>query len=272
MEKLFGTSIMMGNQQFLRIRMYENRNTQIILVAHCVNLNCYFRLKVNFHVNSQQQAPEEETCLFWKVAPLEQYNSIGEQMIPFTGIMPTKQLIKTKPNPVGLKNFAMYGNSGRSHDFELYQGKGTGTSAGHKYLGLGVSIVMRLAEGTPKHDKFKLFFDDNYFTSMGLIKYMKANLILALCVLKSNRMEGCVLKIEKELREEGRGSSDTRVSQNGDIPVIRWLDNEIVNLAQSFVGAGNPDATKKWSISEKQHMKVAPPDDSKDVQRLYEQR
>ena len=73
MKKLFGTSIMMGNQQFLRIRMYGNRNTQIILVAHCVNLNCYFRLKVNFHVNSQQQAPEVETCLFWKVAPLEQY-------------------------------------------------------------------------------------------------------------------------------------------------------------------------------------------------------
>ena len=152
-------------------------------------------------------------------------------MIPFTGVMPTKQLIKTKPNPVGLKNFVMYGNSGRSHDFELYQGKGTGISAGHKYLGLGGSIVMRLAEGTPKQDKFKLFLDGNYFTSMGLIKYMKANLILALCLLKSNRMESCVLKIENELRKEGKGSSDTRVSQNADITVIRWLGNEIVNLA-----------------------------------------
>ena len=59
---------------------------------------------------------------------------------------------------------------------------------------------------------------------MGLIKDLKGDGIWTLGVLKSNRIEGCMLKIEKELKNEGRGSSDTRVSQSGDITVVRWLD------------------------------------------------
>ena len=128
--------------------------------------------------------------------------------------MPAKQFSKNKPNPVGLKNFVMCGKSGRAHDFELYQEKDTGISAEHKYLGLGGSIVMRLPEGITKHENFKLFFD-NYFTSMGPMKDLRANGILALGMLYSNRMESCVLKIEKELMKEGSGASYTRASQSG---------------------------------------------------------
>lgn len=69
-KKFFGASIMMGNLQFPRIRMYWNRNTQIYLVADSMNLNWHFKFRANFHVNSQQQAPEGETCHFWKVAPM----------------------------------------------------------------------------------------------------------------------------------------------------------------------------------------------------------
>ena len=63
-KKFFGASIMMGNLQFPRIRMYWNRNTQIYLVADSMNLNWHFKFRANFHVNSQQQAPEGETCHF----------------------------------------------------------------------------------------------------------------------------------------------------------------------------------------------------------------
>ena len=44
---------------------------------------------------------------------------------------------------------------------------------------------------------------------MGLIRLLKENGILALGVVKSNRMEECLLKIEKELRKEGRGATDS---------------------------------------------------------------
>ena len=92
---------------------------------------------------------------------------------------------------------------------------------------------------------------------MGLIKDLKGDRILALGVLKSNRIEGCMLKIEKELKNKGRGSSDTRVSQSGDITVVRWLDNGIVNLTSSFAGTGNPHTVKRWKACKKPHMEVA---------------
>ena len=80
---------------------------------------------------------------------------------------------------------------------------------------------------------------------MGLIKDVKANGILAFGVLKLNRMEVCVLNVQKNLRKQGQGSRDTRVYQSGGITVLRWLDNGIVNLASIFVGTGNPDTVKR---------------------------
>lgn len=56
-----------------------------------------------------------------------------------------------------------------AHDFEIYQGEGSGTSAEHKHLGLGGSIVMRLVEGLFKQENFKLYFD-NYFRSIQLLQ------------------------------------------------------------------------------------------------------
>ena len=47
--------------------MYWNRNTQINPAALSMDLNWYLTLRANLHVNSQQQAPEGETCHFWKV-------------------------------------------------------------------------------------------------------------------------------------------------------------------------------------------------------------
>ena len=47
-------------------------------------------------------------------------------MIPFTRRVPAKQFVKSKPNPVGLKNIVLCGKSGRALDFEIDLGAGTG--------------------------------------------------------------------------------------------------------------------------------------------------
>ena len=52
--------------------------------------------------------------------------SVDEQMIPLTGRMPAKQVIKSKSNPVGIKNWVLCGKTGRALDFELYRSTGTG--------------------------------------------------------------------------------------------------------------------------------------------------
>ena len=86
-------------------------------------------------------------------------------MIPFTGRVPAKQFIKSKPNPVGLKNLVVCSKSGRALDFEIYQGAGTSVSQDSKHLGLGASIVFRLAQTFPINQNYKLYFDKLFYVN-----------------------------------------------------------------------------------------------------------
>ena len=44
----------------------------------------------------------------------------------YHSLIPAKQFIKNKVNPVKIKNFAIFEKLRKAHDFELYQGKGGG--------------------------------------------------------------------------------------------------------------------------------------------------
>ncbi|KAH9374626.1 hypothetical protein HPB48_014673 [Haemaphysalis longicornis] len=267
----FRMLIIMGTLKFPRIRMYWNPATQIPSVSEAMSVNRFFRLRSALHV-TEPDANHSGTDKFWKVRPLldavrkrclelsaTEKNSIDEQMIPFTGRVAAKQFVRNKPNPEGVKVFLRCSSSGVAHDFEIYQGKGTGTSAEHTHLGLGGSIVMRLAESLPKQENFKLYFD-NYFTSIPLLQELKEIGIWAIGTIRSNRLQGCPLKPDKVLKKEGRGSMDTRVTQGGDVTVVRWQDNGIVNFAPTVVGVGEPTTVKRWSESTKQHVDIPCPE------------
>ncbi|KAL3219342.1 hypothetical protein MRX96_030487 [Rhipicephalus microplus] len=263
--------MIMGTLKFPRIRMYWNPATQIQSVSEAMSVNRFFRLRSALHV-TEPDANHTGTDKFWKVRPLldavrkrclelpaTEKNSIDEQMIPFTGRVAAKQFVRNKPNPEGVKVFLRCSSSGVAHDFEIYQGKGTGTSAEHKHLGLGGSIVMRLVEGLPKQENFKLYFD-NYFTSIPLLQELKEMGIWAIGTIRSNRLQGCPLKTDKVLKKEGRGSMDARVTRGGDVTVVRWQDNGIVNVASTFVGVGEAKTVKRWSESTKQHVDIPCPE------------
>lgn len=124
--------------------------------------------------------------------PPSEHNSIDEQIIPFTGRVTVKQFIMNKPNPEEVKVFLRCSTAGMAHDFELYQGKGTGVSEEHKGLGLGGSIVMRLVKDLPTYRNFKCYFD-NYFISVPLLQELKTIGIWAVGTIRSNGLQGCVL-------------------------------------------------------------------------------
>lgn len=128
--KFFGVSIIMANLSFPRIRMFWQQSTRVDRIATAVPVNTYFQLCTNLHINAAQGPDAQNRNKFWKVQPVvdvvqnrclklphEEYTSVDEQMIPFTGQVPAKQFIKSKPNPVGVKNFVIYGISGRALDF-----------------------------------------------------------------------------------------------------------------------------------------------------------
>uniref|UniRef100_A0A2C9K6K3 PiggyBac transposable element-derived protein domain-containing protein n=1 Tax=Biomphalaria glabrata TaxID=6526 RepID=A0A2C9K6K3_BIOGL len=269
-QTFFGITILMANLGFPRIRMYWQKPTRVDAVADAMTVNRYLLLRQNIHIFAEQTPPPGSNK-FWKVQPLidavrarclqlprEEFSAVDEQMIPFTGRVPAKQFIKSKPNPVGVKNFVICGKSGRAIDFELYQGAGTGISAENKHLGLGASVVLRLAETIPQNKNYKICFD-NYFTGISLIRELRNHGIQSLGVLKSNRLMGCPLRSEKELKKDGRGSMDIKVSSEGDVCIVRWIDNGAVTLASSFVGIDDIDSVRRWSESAKSHIQVQRP-------------
>ena len=245
MRKFLGACILMGNLKFPRIRMYWESKYRIPSIADALTRTEFLDIYANLSATTDHDKPANPK-LFWKVdpivqiirenmgaQPMEEFNSIDEQMIPFHGRMPARQYIKNKPNPVGLKSYVRCGKSGIAYDFEFYEGAGTGVN--YRHLGLGGSVVKRLCEKIPRHENFKVFFD-NHFTGLPLLEELKSDGILALGVIMPNRMGNPGLKTKAELQKEGRESYDHRVEKSGDISLIRWNDNSIVNLASTFVG------------------------------------
>ncbi|KAL3176247.1 hypothetical protein MRX96_010567 [Rhipicephalus microplus] len=97
---------------------------------------------------------------------------------------------------------------GLAHDLELYQGKGTGAQNIKCYM-------------------------DNCFTSVKLLLELKEIGILASGTIRGNRLAGCVLRTDEEMKKEGRGSYDERVSVSGDVALVRSQDNGVVNMAST---------------------------------------
>ncbi|KAH8035586.1 hypothetical protein HPB51_007769 [Rhipicephalus microplus] len=176
-----------------------------------------------------------------------------------TGRIAAKQFVKGKPNPEGVKVFVRCSFDGLAHDFEFYQGKGTGVSKEHAHLGLGGSVVMRLVESLPKAQNIKCYMD-NYFTSVKLFLELKKIGILASGTIRGNRLAGCVMKTDKEMKKEGRGSYDERVSQNDEVVLVRWQDNGTVNMASTHLGVGNIGTVRRWSESQKVHVDIDCPE------------
>ncbi|KAL3172782.1 hypothetical protein MRX96_038957 [Rhipicephalus microplus] len=180
-------------------------------------------------------------------------------MVPFTGRIAAEQFVKGKPSPEGVKVFVRCSFDGLAHDFELYQRKGTGASKEHSHLGLGGTVVMRLVEHIPNAQNIKCYMD-NYFTSVKLLLELKEIGILASGTIRENRLAGCVLKTDKEMKKEGRGGYDERVSVNGDVALVRWQDNGVVNMASTHLGVGNVGAVRRWSEASKAHVDIECPE------------
>ena len=143
-----------------------------------------------------------------------------------------------------------------TYDFEFYQGKGTGISEDHKDLELGGLIVMRLVEKLPERENFKVYFN-NFFTSIPLMIELKEKGFHALGVLKTN---GAILKSKGDMKRQSRGAMGSHVCRSGNITIARWQDNNMVNVASTFVGMGNIDKVKRWSKKDKTYIDVDCPE------------
>ncbi|CAB3241777.1 unnamed protein product [Arctia plantaginis] len=116
-QKLFGIHILIGCIPFPRLPMYWRSGISLDKITSKMSRVRFLQLRNALHVVSTDTAPPQQaTNPLWKVQPMitqvrngcykqervPGYYSIDEQMIPFTGRCPLRQVVKNKP--VGLKN------------------------------------------------------------------------------------------------------------------------------------------------------------------------
>ena len=64
-------------------------------------------------------------------------------------------------------------------------------------------------------------------------------------------MSGAILKSKGDMKRQGRGAMNSCVSESGDVAIVRWQGNNVVNVAPTFVGMG-----KRWSKKNKANIDV----------------
>ena len=274
--KFLGIWIYMGICQLPGVRDYWAPDTQVSQVANFMTYNRFQTLRSSLHFYDKsledQLDPQDR---FRKVSPLllyikqkcndleqESQMSIDEVMVPYKGRYAgnLRQFIMNKPHKFGFKIFALASSSGIIHDFFPYAGASTfnnmAFSPEEEEMGAGAKIVIALTKVIDQPEKTTLYFD-NYFSSLKLLSHLQANYnILASATIRSNRIGNCPLKSDKELKKQGRGAFDSKLSNDG-VQIVKWVDNKIVHMASTFVGALPLGVAQRYD--KKSHDKVQVP-------------
>lgn len=270
--KLFALHIAIGCLKFPKVRLFWNKSLYINLFRDTMTRDRFFQLRSNLHCVNNLDKPENCTDKLYKVRPLynavknrcnqlelEENLCVDEQIVPFRGNFSIKQYVKGKPTPWGVKIFVLCGRSGIAYDFLIYQGVSTGLNEQNlKKFGLGAAVILHLSQCITKPGH-KLYFD-NYFSSYQLLQVLKSQKILAAGTVRVNRFSKPPLLEDKQLKEMGRGSHDEIISEDGDVVLVKWMDNRTVVLASNFVGVGNEDSVARWDKVEKKYLNVQRPE------------
>ncbi|GBN67016.1 Retrovirus-related Pol polyprotein from transposon 297 [Araneus ventricosus] len=238
LEVLFGLHIIMGTLKYPRVNLYWDNSVGIPTFV-----NCMTRDSVR---NRCLQLPVEKIC------------SVDEQIVPFRGNLNIKQYMKNKPNPWGIKIFILCGISGIAYDFIVYQGSTTEFDNNLLSYGQSAAVVLQLSKRFVSKGH-ELYFD-NYFNSYNLLQILKSKSINAAGTARLNRFSKPPLSSDKECRTKGRGFSQEITSLDGDVALVKWVDNRSVVLASNFLGINKEDEVQRWSKESKSFIKVKRPE------------
>ncbi|XP_049855527.1 piggyBac transposable element-derived protein 3-like [Schistocerca gregaria] len=161
LKKLMAVNLIMGCIKLPRLRLYWSTEFGYTQVLRIMSGGRFVALRNAFHMVDASCAPGNNNKV-WKVQPVldavrnvclslpwdHVTYSADEQMKQFTGHCPLRQFVKSKPRPVGLKNFVLTTSAGILLDFEIYQGDSTPLQT--KEFGLGPSVMLRLAQTSPQ--------------------------------------------------------------------------------------------------------------------------
>ena len=275
LEKYFAVIMLMSIISLSCSRLYWSLDLAISQVSKIMSRTRFEQIKRFIHFNDNSSMPESGDPNFdklFKVRPLldhlrQKFNAvqmdqmlcIDEQMIPFKGHSSLKQYIPSKPHKYGYKVFMLCSNKGVIHDFELYSGKIL-PSDETVDLGASSNIVLRLAKAIPTQKNFLLYFD-NWFTSLPLVCHLAKIKIFCLGTVRANRLQGCHLPLDKEMKKKGRGYYiEKECCVDGvTVRVVKWLDTKGVTFLTSFESAQPVSSVQRFDRSAKKNIDVSCP-------------
>ena len=83
--------------------------------------------------------------------------------------------------------------------------------------------------------------------------------ILTTATFRSNRIAGCPLIADKDLKSSGCGHFDYRIDLNSSLRVLKWFDNKGVIVALTFSGVAASVTKQRWEAKKKEHGNVPYP-------------
>ena len=274
-KQFVGAHIITGCMKLPRLRMYYRRGLRVPTVT-VIPRDRIFKLRNYLHFvdNLRIINEERESNKLWKVQPIldavrqkclslpiSRHLSVDEQMIPFSGTTSLLQFVKGKPNPVGIKNFVLATPGGLVLDFFIYQGAKTWPDGRpRENLGVGGSVVAKLLDGRIPSEH--TVYCDRYFTSIPLFEYLLERRIFATGTILNSRIDNSIrtkLTGDADLKKRGRGSYDEFVREDGQISILKWMDNRSVLMASTASGARPIHRVRRWDKKNKTYIDVEQP-------------
>ena len=241
MYRFIGLLLLSGYNMRTSERDYWSKSPDLICpaFAETMSRNRFQKIKNVLHAANNQSLDSSKMA---KIKPLyELLNqsllmfgilhedlSIDESMVPYYGRHSCKQFIRGKPIRFGYKCWVIASSCGLPYKVTVYEGK-TETCKGL----LGTRTVMDCLKVCKVPASHHIYFD-NFFTSYDLIAELKTLGYRATGTVRQNRIRGCPLKSDAEMKKSERGSYDYR--SDGDVEIVRWNDNSVVTLCSNAVG------------------------------------
>lgn len=270
-----GMKLVMSIVKIPSVDDYWSEGTRYQKIANVMSVKRFQSLSRMIHFQDNAISDPDQDRLF-KVRPVlelmrkkilkiesENQFSIDEMMVPYKGIKAgsLRQYLPSKPHHWGFKIFVLAGVSGMVYDFLVYTGKSTfGAEQGPaKELGLGASVVVELCKTINNPMECVVYFD-NFFTTLPLIVHLNESLGLrSLGTIRKNRLKGCHLEDDHNLKRQGRGSFDYRVDNEAKVAIVKWFDNKAVTLASSCAAVSPVKEVRRFSKEQKKHVGVTCP-------------
>ena len=177
--------------------------------------------------------------------------SVDEQVIPFKGKHVLKTYNPKKPKKRGYKAFVLCDGKGVTYNFFIYSGA-IDPVRGLTDCGASGNIVLKLTECVPRNMDYRLFYD-NYFAGILLQVTLEKLQIHSLSTVRANRLKGCVLKSDKEMKKIGRGTHQElhTVVDDVEVRVVKWYDNKPVHILSTYASAQPILQVERWDRKKK---------------------